>query len=180
MVWYFYQSQNKLQKKKGKIKQRGKRKKQKQPTYLGHPAQLTVSAAQPADSPCRLPRRGKQLAGAHADAGEHLLACLAPPEPSSHVLETLWSRPHPLPPSSSSFSSSCADFTAARRPPWSTPTRTRSLRHPQAVPPCPGEPQQAPSSFPSSNRARAPQQSTLSSPRARRNRDRISSISPPP
>src|SRR3954464_12067201 len=114
MVWYFYQSQKKLQKKKGKIKQEGKRKTESSPLTWATPAQLTVSAAQPTASPCRLPRRGKQLAGAHADAGEHLLACLASPEPSRHVLETPWSHPNPFPPSSSSASSSCARFH--RRP----------------------------------------------------------------
>src|SRR3954465_3784394 len=50
MVWYFYQSQNKLQKKKGKIKQREKEKNESSPLTWATPAQLTDSAAQPAAS----------------------------------------------------------------------------------------------------------------------------------
>jgi len=117
MVWYFYQSQNKLQKRKERLnreKTEGKRKTESSPLTWATPAQLTVSAAQPAASPCRLPRRGEQLAGAHADAGEHLLACLASPEPSSHVLETPWSHPHPFPPSTDTLLVSLAVFVDVR------------------------------------------------------------------
>src|SRR3954464_4083721 len=47
MVWYFYQSQNKLQKKKGKIKQREKGKIRSSPLTWATPAQLTFQPAQP-------------------------------------------------------------------------------------------------------------------------------------
>src|ERR1041385_467110 len=80
--------------------------KRKKPTHLGPQAQLTFPAAQPAASSCRLPRRGKQLAGSHADAGGSSLHAWRPPRRPYRARETPWTTtslslsqsPAPLPP----------------------------------------------------------------------------------
>src|SRR4051794_14068189 len=59
-------------------KTEGNRKKGKRPTSPGPRAKLTFPQPRPASPVCLIPRRGKQLAGAHADAGDHLPGCLEP------------------------------------------------------------------------------------------------------
>src|ERR1041385_7025299 len=90
MVWYFYQSQNKLQKKKGKIKQKIKGK-----TYLA----LRAKPAQPAHPAHQgqgrlLPRPAHPSCSVEchrASQGRHVVAEELPglPEPPSRT----WTRP---------------------------------------------------------------------------------------
>src|SRR3954466_159784 len=62
---------------------KNKRKEGNQPTYPRHRPQLTLPRPKPTSDPCRLPRRGKHLAGRHAYTGGSYLPAWRPPRPSS-------------------------------------------------------------------------------------------------
>src|ERR1041385_735424 len=85
MVWYFYQSQNKLQKRKERLnreKTEGKRKTESSPLTWATPVQLTVSAAQPASSPVVfLPARQSSTLERRRRRGRHLDAQDLPGRP---------------------------------------------------------------------------------------------------
>src|SRR3954462_4549652 len=78
MIWYFYQSQNKITEKKGKIKQKEKEK--GLPLAMGK-AHLS-SRPSPRSPPCRLPpRAAKQLGERRRRRGRHLDAQELPGRP---------------------------------------------------------------------------------------------------
>src|SRR3954470_13524615 len=107
MIWYFYQTQNKITEKKGKIKQKIK----KQETYLSPGAR--PSRPSPPGPACRLPQAGTLVRVGHAEGAAvpgHLLL------PPCHISTPgdAQELPHSIPPSSSSSPSPLACFVDAR------------------------------------------------------------------
>src|SRR4051812_42261567 len=111
-----------------------KRKIEKWPTYLGHlgPTYLSRSLGL---LPLVVSRRvDMHLAGAHADAGEHLAACLAPPSPPKRATEKPGDAHVHFPLSTNSLPVSLARFrcrprTRRNSPPWKArPTCARDQK----------------------------------------------------
>src|ERR1041385_4339067 len=156
MVWYFYQSQNKIQKKKGKIKQKIKgkpylsprRSRPSQPTrptrgrgvffHFPRPQAAQWNATEPAGRPPR-----------HQPAWSPCRGLFS-------RLETPLFRPHPFPPPRTLSSSPSPFSSTSESSPACTAVEPRGRLPPQPLPPCPGRAPSSSSSPCASNRRQEP------------------------
>src|ERR1041385_8681141 len=115
MVWYFYQSQNKIQKKKGKIKQKIKGKKLTcRPGGAGPASPPGPPGAGGSSSTSRAPKLLGGMPPSQPGATRRRRRASRPPRALFSRLETPLFRPHRFPPSTSFLLFCSARFVAAR------------------------------------------------------------------